>query len=209
MILQYLIPILASSLGVLGATSWIVPGAVWTDTSGKKIDAHGGQIVQRGDTFYWIGQSAADSMYPFFIFCCVCSLTKHDSGVSPYLYSSTDMLNWTNLGKQSSIQWLWRPKIAKPNGSFWIYGQVDRNIQALLSTQMVGGYVTHGAAVTVPPNAYTYSDTGMFQDTDGTWYILTSADHNTGELLVFCRGSERSLIKHSPDQQGQLRWLNW
>lgn len=32
---------------------------------------------------------------------------------------------------------------------------------------MVGGYATHGAAVTVPPNSYTYSDTGMFQDTDG------------------------------------------
>ncbi|CZR60141.1 uncharacterized protein PAC_10037 [Phialocephala subalpina] len=149
------------------AASWIVPGAVWTDTSGNKIDAHGGGIVQRGDTFYWIGQSTSDS-------------------ISPYLYSSTDLLNWTNLGKQASIQQLWRPKIAKPNGSFWIYGQVDRNIQALVSTQMVGGYVTHGAAVTIPPNSYTYSDTGMFKDTDGSWYILTSADHNisTNSILV-------------------------
>ncbi|KAF8862120.1 hypothetical protein BDZ45DRAFT_703171 [Acephala macrosclerotiorum] len=74
-----------------------------TDISGNKTDAHGGGIVQRGDTFYWIGQSASDS-------------------------------------------------------------QVDRNIQALVSTQMVGGYATRGAAVTIPPNSYTYSDTGMFQD---------------------------------------------
>jgi hypothetical protein len=49
-----------------------------------------------------------------------------------------------------------------------IYGQVDRNIQALSSSQMVGGYTTHGAAVTIPPNNYTYSDTGMFQNSDGT-----------------------------------------
>jgi hypothetical protein len=37
------------------AASWIAPGTVWKDTSGNKIDAHGGGIVQRGDTFYWIG----------------------------------------------------------------------------------------------------------------------------------------------------------
>ncbi|EHK96102.1 hypothetical protein M7I_8216 [Glarea lozoyensis 74030] len=47
---------------------------------------------------------------------------------------------------------------------------------------MVGGYKLHGAAVTIPPNGYTYSDTGMFQDTDGSWYILTSADHNIVQI---------------------------
>ena len=43
--------------GAFSATQWIVPGAVWTDTDGKKIDAHGGGVIKRGDTFYWIGQS--------------------------------------------------------------------------------------------------------------------------------------------------------
>lgn len=38
----------------LAATSWIVPGAVWTDTSGTKIDAHGGQVFQTGTHFYWV-----------------------------------------------------------------------------------------------------------------------------------------------------------
>jgi hypothetical protein len=101
------------------AASWIVPGAVWTDTSGNKIDAHGGGIVQRGDTFYWIGQSASDSMFlsPRTL---LIAITYAFLGISPYLYSSTDLLNWTNLGKQASIQQLWRPKIAKPNGSFWV-----------------------------------------------------------------------------------------
>ncbi|KAH6717453.1 Arabinanase/levansucrase/invertase [Leptodontidium sp. MPI-SDFR-AT-0119] len=157
--------ILASKLaaGVLAAT-WIVPGAVWKDTSGNTIDAHGGMIQQRGTNFYWIGQAASDS-------------------VTPYLYRSTDLLNWTPLGAQASIQWLWRPKIAKPNGSFWIYGQVDRLVQALVSTQMEGGYKTKGAAVALPPNSYTYSDTGMFQDPDSkTWYLMTSADHNTVQI---------------------------
>jgi hypothetical protein len=34
---------------------------VWYDTDGNKIDAHGGGVVQRGDTFYWVGQSASSS----------------------------------------------------------------------------------------------------------------------------------------------------
>lgn len=29
---------------------------------------------------------------------------------------------------------------------------------------MVGGYSVHGAAVDLPPDDYTYSDTGMFLD---------------------------------------------
>ncbi|RDL35392.1 Arabinanase [Venustampulla echinocandica] len=170
------------------AASWIVPGAVWTDTAGNKIDAHGGNVVQRGDTFFWVGQSASQNE-------------------KALMYSSTDLLNWTPLGVQNSLEYLWRPKIAKPNGSFWvmlytgnlgsdgpqlkvfmliqgkqIYGQLNRNIQSMVSTQMVGGYKLNGAAVTVPPNSYTYSDTGMFQDSDGTWYILTSADHNIVQI---------------------------
>jgi len=42
------------------ATSWIVPGAEWKSTAGAKIDAHGGMVVQEGDTFYWVGQAVSD-----------------------------------------------------------------------------------------------------------------------------------------------------
>lgn len=45
------------------ATTWIAPGAVWKDTSGNTIDAHGGMIYQRGTIFYFIGQSASNSRY--------------------------------------------------------------------------------------------------------------------------------------------------
>ena len=39
-----------AATGALSA-SWIAPGAVWTDTDGNKIDAHGGGVVKRGDIF--------------------------------------------------------------------------------------------------------------------------------------------------------------
>ncbi|KAI1291046.1 glycosyl hydrolase [Xylaria venustula] len=141
---------------VLGV-SWIAPGAVWYDTNGKKIDAHGGGIVQLGSTFYWIGQSAENE--------------------TPMMYSSTDLLNWQNLGPQSTVTGMWRPKYAKPNGSFW-----DRYSLSLKSSQLVGGY-SQSAKVYLPPNSYSYSDTGMFEDpTTNTWYLLTSADHNIVQI---------------------------
>lgn len=39
---------------------------------------------------------------------------------TPFMYSSTDLLNWTPLGAQASIDQMWRPKYAKPNGEFWV-----------------------------------------------------------------------------------------
>ncbi|KAI1264241.1 glycosyl hydrolase [Xylariaceae sp. FL1019] len=146
----------------LGASSWIAPGAVWYDTDGKKINAHGGGIVQRESTFYWTGQSAENE--------------------TPMMYSSTDLINWQNLGAQSSVTAMWRPKFAKPNGSFWLFGQQDRYSLSLKSSQLVGGY-TQSAKVYIPPNSYTYSDTGMFLDpTSNIWYLLTSADHNIVQI---------------------------
>ncbi|KAI0964834.1 glycosyl hydrolase [Xylaria arbuscula] len=142
--------------------SWIAPGAVWYDTNGKKIDAHGGGIVQRGSIFYWIGQSAENE--------------------TPMMYSSSDLLNWQNLGAQSTVSAMWRPKYVKPNGSFWLFGQQDRYSLSLKSSQLVGGYA-QSAKVYLPPNSYSYSDTGMFEDpTTNTWYLLTSADHNIVQI---------------------------
>ncbi|KAF4159307.1 hypothetical protein CNMCM6936_004476 [Aspergillus lentulus] len=164
MLLCKLLFVLNASLLAAAATSWIVPGAVWKDTEGQKIDAHGGGIFQQGNTFYWVGQSAS-------------------TGETPYMYSSTDLLNWVPHGAQARIQGMWRPKIARPNGKYWIYGQVNRLVQPLESSTLVGGYQAHGSGEHLPPKGYTYSDTGMFQDpNDGTWYLLTSADHNNLQI---------------------------
>ncbi|KAK1236290.1 hypothetical protein PQX77_000451 [Marasmius sp. AFHP31] len=156
-------------LGLLGfalcasGADWIQSNTVWTDTDGNKIEAHGGGVVQRGDTFYWIGHRGDNQ--------------------TPMMYQSTDLLNWQNLGPQApSVTGLWRPKFAKPNGSFWLFGQQDRYSLSLKSGQMSGGYAT-SKKVYLPPNNYSYSDTGMFLDEDSnTWYLLTSADHNVVQI---------------------------
>ncbi|KAF3762846.1 family 43 glycoside hydrolase [Cryphonectria parasitica EP155] len=118
---------------VLAATTYIVPGAVWYDTDGNKIDAHGGMITDRDGTFYWTGHAAET--------------------VTPYMYSSTDLLNWDFVGSVApSVTGLWRPKFAKPNGEYW-------------------GYLL--------PDERTAGDTGLFLDppTD-TYYYLSSAGSN-------------------------------
>jgi len=48
---------LVAAVGTLAA-DWIVSGVAWYDTDGKKIDAHGGAVVRRGDTFFWVGYRA-------------------------------------------------------------------------------------------------------------------------------------------------------
>jgi hypothetical protein len=57
MFLKQALSLLLGVVGVLGV-SYIAPGAVWYDTNGAKIDAHGGSITLRSGTFYWVGQSA-------------------------------------------------------------------------------------------------------------------------------------------------------
>jgi hypothetical protein len=47
-----------------------------------------------------------------------------------------------------------------------MYGQIDRNVQALVSNKIDSGYTLKGSKVTLPPSGYTYSDTGMFMDDD-------------------------------------------
>ena len=56
-LLALVLPLVAPVLGA----AWIESGAVWYDTDGHKIDAHGGMVLQRNDTFYWVGYSIANS----------------------------------------------------------------------------------------------------------------------------------------------------
>jgi beta-xylosidase len=56
------------------------PGQVWLDTAGRPIQAHGGGILVRGDTYYWYGEDR----------------TTRQTTVS--CYSSTDLYNWKHEG---------------------------------------------------------------------------------------------------------------
>ena len=74
----------------------IKPGAVWLDTAGNPINAHGGGMLVHNGTFYWYGEIKRGETY---LPECNRSWggTRVDAtGVS--CYSSTDCLNWTYEG---------------------------------------------------------------------------------------------------------------
>lgn len=63
--------------------SSFVPGAVWNDTGGTPIQAHGGGIMKDGDTYYWYGEDKTNGYLPA-------------TGV--HAYSSKDLYNWKDEG---------------------------------------------------------------------------------------------------------------
>jgi beta-galactosidase len=67
------------------------PGAVWRDTDGNPIDAHGGGILYNNGTYYWYGEKKQSET----VFDGFCERVEV-SGVS--CYSSTDLFNWKNEG---------------------------------------------------------------------------------------------------------------
>lgn len=185
MLLSAALALSALILPTLAATSWIVPGAVWLDTSGNKIDAHGGMIIKPGSVWYWIGYSVND-------------------GITPVIYSSEDLLNWDNRGIANSIKQMWRPKLIIAGGRFnvrviprttilarplttslfvgyyQIFGQVNRLTQGMTATAITGPYTIYGSGMSIPPDALTYSDCGPFVDTDGAFLALFLV---VGELM--------------------------
>jgi len=65
----------------------IRPGQLWLDTSGNRIQAHGGSIITVGDTFYWYGENKEK--------------TKPGNGIWHWgvrCYASKDLYNWEDKG---------------------------------------------------------------------------------------------------------------
>jgi hypothetical protein len=72
---------------VRGTNDSILPGRPWLDTSGQRIQAHGGSIHYDNGTFFWYGENKEH--------------TVPGSGVWHWgvrCYSSTDLYNWSDLG---------------------------------------------------------------------------------------------------------------
>lgn len=74
------------SLSLLSAqeVSSFTPGKIWPDTKGEHINAHGGGIIKYGDTYYWYGENRP--------------LNGFTTEVGVGVYSSRDLMNWTDEG---------------------------------------------------------------------------------------------------------------
>lgn len=118
------------------------PGAIWTDTEGNHINAHGGGFLIYDDTYYWFGEHKGKD-------------SKAQVGVR--VYSSKDLYNWKNEGvalkvlndPNSKLQKGYiveRPKVIYNNktGKFvmWFHHELkDQGYQAALTGVAVSDYV--------------------------------------------------------------------
>lgn len=159
-------------LYALYAPAQIVPGTVFNDTDGHAIEAHGGGMMQVGKTYYWIGENKSQNSAAFYANSC---------------YSSNDLEHWKFVGNPLSVQAggdlgpnriVERPKILfnKLTGLYVMYMHVDSSdykeakVGVAVSKTVCGQYEYRGS---FQPLGFQSRDLGLYQDADGTGYLLS------------------------------------
>ncbi|OBT92716.2 hypothetical protein VE01_09704 [Pseudogymnoascus verrucosus] len=162
----------ALSINVVSATLQIIPGSTWTAKgTNQHVQAHGGEIIQVGSTYYLIGENKLDG----------------SSFQSINCYSSTDLVQWTFVNKLLTLQpsgelgpsrVVERPHIIYNSASskyvMWLhidsssYGEAKAGVAT--SSSVCGDYTYLGSS---QPLGHQSRDINLFKDTDGTAYLLT------------------------------------
>ena len=184
-----LITAAAAALGLVGlaqapahaAVSQFTPGQTWTDTSGTTLQMHGLGIVKVGSTWYGFGEDK----------------TGENSSNAAFqdipCYSSTDLAHWTLQGRALSRQGtgdlgpnrvVERPKVLynASTSTYVMYVHIDNasyseaKVGVATSSTPCGPYAYRGS---FQPLGRQSRDIGLFQDTDGSGYLL-SEDRASG-----------------------------
>ena len=100
----------------------IAPGRAWLDTSGKRIQAHGGSLFYENDTYYWYGENkektdGKNEIWTWGVRC----------------YSSRDLYNWKNEGL------IIQPVLDDPQSHLHPNNYLDR--PHILKNEKTGQYV--------------------------------------------------------------------
>ncbi|KAF9730425.1 galactan 1,3-beta-galactosidase [Paraphaeosphaeria minitans] len=156
---------------ITNATLQIVPGATWTATTGKHIQAHGGTMIRVGNTYYWVGEDKTDGSAFQNVNC----------------YSSTNLVEWKyegallsrtpsgDLGPNRVVE---RLKVIynKTTKKYVLWMHIDSSehteARAGVATgdTVCGKYTYIGAS---QPLGFQSRDIGLFQDDDNKAYLLT------------------------------------
>ncbi|WP_406221570.1 RICIN domain-containing protein [Streptomyces canus] len=176
-IAAFLIPATAAH----AATVTFTTGAARTDQNGNTLQLHGLGIVKVGSTWYGFGEDKTGE-------------TSADTSFQDIIcYSSTDLANWSYQGQALSRQAsgdlgpsrvVERPKVIfnASTSTYVMYMHIDSTTYAdarvgvATSSTPCGPYTYRGS---FRPLGNLSRDIGLFQDTDGTGYLL-SEDRNNG-----------------------------
>jgi hypothetical protein len=153
--------------------SGIYSGIPWFDTKGNTVSAHGANIVRDKGKYYLFGERHTDTSNAFAGFNC---------------YSSADLYNWNfesialplqSSGKLGPGRVGERPKVMKcpATGEYVMYmhvdtlGYIDQYVGYATSKKITGPYTFHGPLLFNGKPIYKW-DMGVFQDKDGSGYVL-------------------------------------
>lgn len=156
-------------------TATFTPGATWTDTSGNVLQMHGLGIVKSGSTWYAFGENKSGES------------SGNAAFQSIACYSSTDLAHWTYQRAALSVQGsgdlgpgrvVERPKVLynASTSTYVMYLHIDSSnygeakAGVATSSTPCGPYTYRGSS---RPLGFQSRDIGLFQDTDGTGYLLT------------------------------------
>ena len=159
-------------------------GVFWTDTNGKRIEAHGGGFYKEGDTWYWVGEDK--------------SATAANPKAWVNLYASKDLVTWefrhaivtrnTSPELAAADRVIERPKL--------VYNDSTKQYVLWLHYEN-SDYSTASAGVFTSPTIdgnYSYvkawkplgnmsRDCNLFKDDDGKAYFMSSANENADMML--------------------------
>jgi hypothetical protein len=165
----------------------IQPGEIWIDNRGQHIQAHGGGILKRGDTYYWFGEDRGAE-----------TGRRSPGGAANRAvacYSSKDLMNWTfrrqvvhggppeTLPSRGFI--LERPKVyhCAKTGKYVLYAHLD---SGRYSYARVGVYVCdtvdgeYKFVHSFRPLDKESRDIGQFIDDDGSGYLIFESRPSKG-----------------------------
>lgn len=174
-VIATLLSVLAFSPAAQAATSQFTPGQPWNDSSGRTLQLHGLGIIKSGSTWYGFGEDKTGEN------------SSNTSFQDIPCYSSTDLSHWTVRGKalvrQSSgdlgpNRIVERPKVIYNAGTktYVMYMHIDNSsygeakVGMATSSTPCGPYTYHHS---FQPLGFQSRDLGLYQDTDGTGYLLS------------------------------------
>jgi hypothetical protein len=159
----------------------IRPGTTWKDTGGNVIEAHGGGLIKVGGAYYWVGEDHTNGFTFQNVNC----------------YTSTDLTTWTfvnhlltlgtsgDLGPNRVVE---RPKVIfnSSTNTYVMWMHIDNTsyseakVGVATSPTVCGNYTYRGS---FQPLGFQSRDMNLFQDTDGSAYLLTE-DRGTPGLRI-------------------------
>lgn len=163
----------------------IKPGEIWPDNKNEHIQAHGGGIIKRGNTYYWFGEDRrkSNSVNTTYVGC----------------YSSKDLVNWKFRGqvfKASTLEGisegkliLERPKVFynEKTRKYIMYMHLDNSeykfarVGVAVSDKVDGEYKF---VKSFRPLGLESRDIGQFIDDDGRAYLVFESRPTKGFYIA-------------------------